>query len=598
MLKAHLKLEGEYKCRVYNRDGTLLRTLGPEKNFITSTGLSFPYIYAFADCFQYVSLGEGTAKNSIGTPTDLGTVGLETPIPEFGYIGGRRIKEDVGHAETNYGDAGFSEISSGVSLYRGWRIPIGDTNYFSSAYSFKEVMLSPGRPPNTGYNYYTLDNGTPSTNPTNGDTFIIDNSKNWITNIYQGKDVQVVGDSLSQFRTITNNTATRLNFSSPLETDANCSYVVLNRYSLCHCDEYERDYYTTDNVYGPDNAAIAAYTTTLKSPICNATRAFVRIRSDIDVQPNEFLIFDYTLNIGFVTGRTDFSISPDNGRGVKSSPGVWYGQNEVGSHNIIHHGVKLINPGVMQAVAPWGTVMNQIENFVTDYDYGESFIGPFGSPLEPSTSSGYLATYLSTDNLQFVANGISGGAWADGPLSFEQNNGLMTWRSDTYKSAIGGFNPRFYNIRSGHQDGTTTYWPQPDDYTTEASSIAGFDVDAALPTRPPAIIRPAYDHSTRTRSLSRNFQFVGPFLPSRFLRKPVRSIVLSYQVPGYYRNYRIPYFDLIFSDHDGNIVPPHTYPTYDTSIFTTWSYIESDAQLTLEFEESWSAPCPADVDGC
>ena len=137
MLNSHLSIVGKYSIDIYNRSGELKQTIGPHDNFITSTGLSYPAKYAFADCFRYVSFGDGTIadwENSVEVSR------LLSPIAEFAYIGGRGINADVGSSTTQYSSAGFRELTSGVALSRGWKIPTGET-YFAKDYTFKEVII-------------------------------------------------------------------------------------------------------------------------------------------------------------------------------------------------------------------------------------------------------------------------------------------------------------------------------------------------------------------------------------------------------------------------------------------------------------------------
>ena len=185
---SHLQVQGEYTVDVYRRDGNLSYSMGPFKNFITSTGLSYPHNFAFADCFRYISFGSGTAVNSIKNTINggWGTITLDKPMTGFSFIGGRGTQYDSAHATSQYSSASFKETISGLSLSRGWRVPIGDTNYFDTGYTFKEVMLSPGRPYVTGIeaaieasDYFTLVSPLITLNPA---SIVYEVSPGWITN--------------------------------------------------------------------------------------------------------------------------------------------------------------------------------------------------------------------------------------------------------------------------------------------------------------------------------------------------------------------------------------------------------------------------------
>ena len=121
-------LNGEYKVDVYSKENELVNSTDYFHNFITSTGLSYPRVTGFADCFYYLSLGSGNATNSV-----LTTTGLQSPIPNYQYLSTDHfLKEGFGTTET----------LSGLSLYRAWRIP--DTgSLFAKNFSFSELMTSP-----------------------------------------------------------------------------------------------------------------------------------------------------------------------------------------------------------------------------------------------------------------------------------------------------------------------------------------------------------------------------------------------------------------------------------------------------------------------
>jgi len=71
-------LQGQFKVDIYNQSGDLIDTTDYFSNFITPTGLDYPYTYNFADCFRFLSLGVGTSSN---TMTTTGLQGDTSVIP-------------------------------------------------------------------------------------------------------------------------------------------------------------------------------------------------------------------------------------------------------------------------------------------------------------------------------------------------------------------------------------------------------------------------------------------------------------------------------------------------------------------------------------
>jgi hypothetical protein len=144
MINQNISVQGEFSLNVYDKYGNLKDSKKNIKNFITSTGLFYPSLYSFADCFRFISLGSGNIQNTI-TGIYGGTTGLQQPLQNFSYIGSRNSYGDVTTSNYENPSCGFRENASGVSLFRGWKIPSG-SGTFDSNYTFKEIMLSPGKP--------------------------------------------------------------------------------------------------------------------------------------------------------------------------------------------------------------------------------------------------------------------------------------------------------------------------------------------------------------------------------------------------------------------------------------------------------------------
>lgn len=138
-------MHGDFKFEVYGYDGKL-KSSTQVPNFITSTGLCYPSKFAFADCFRFLSLGSGTGANTIQPSVNggWGTTGLGIPLNGFTYIGARSgFNLDTTMYETEA--CGYREQTNELVLTRAWRVPTGGSA-FNLPYTFKEFMLSPGRP--------------------------------------------------------------------------------------------------------------------------------------------------------------------------------------------------------------------------------------------------------------------------------------------------------------------------------------------------------------------------------------------------------------------------------------------------------------------
>jgi hypothetical protein len=153
-MSAGLKLQGQFRFDLYDISGNLLKSHDYVNNFITNSGLVYPLHFAFADCFRFLSVGSGDAQNSI---IDLGTTGLDIPIPELSYVGSRN--DFYNSNSTNYApvpSCGYRFPNSNiVELYRGWTLPNnsgGEDGVFKTEGTFKEFMVTPGRPYETGEN--------------------------------------------------------------------------------------------------------------------------------------------------------------------------------------------------------------------------------------------------------------------------------------------------------------------------------------------------------------------------------------------------------------------------------------------------------------
>ena len=142
LLKQNLSLKGNFSYRIFNKDGILKREIENIENFITPTGLYYPTIFKFADCFRFLSLGSGTSPNTI---LGIGTTGLNIPLSSFSYIGSRTGFSDITTSDYETPGCGYTEDLGIVTLSRSWKVPSSDST-FNGDYNFNELMLSPGRP--------------------------------------------------------------------------------------------------------------------------------------------------------------------------------------------------------------------------------------------------------------------------------------------------------------------------------------------------------------------------------------------------------------------------------------------------------------------
>jgi hypothetical protein len=133
-----INLDGQYKVDVYNQQDELLESSDFFSNFITQTGLSYPWVMPFGDTFKWLSIGSDNSPNTINT-TGLGS-----------WFDGKDYKEDYTDAfsyMTGFQEdgCGYVENLSGVDLYRAWRVPEKKGRYMRKAITFKELMVAPGR---------------------------------------------------------------------------------------------------------------------------------------------------------------------------------------------------------------------------------------------------------------------------------------------------------------------------------------------------------------------------------------------------------------------------------------------------------------------
>src|ERR1017187_2973900 len=148
-----LGLNGAFRVQVYSGK-TMTEDTDWFNNFITPTGLFFPTLYPFVDCFRFLSLGNDQSTANYGALLDgKGTTGLASPIPSFGTSdGGTQNATYIGWPGYANGSDGISESACGTILteqgprfYRAWTIPTGGVKVQngSNGLNISEFMVSP-----------------------------------------------------------------------------------------------------------------------------------------------------------------------------------------------------------------------------------------------------------------------------------------------------------------------------------------------------------------------------------------------------------------------------------------------------------------------
>ena len=143
MSQKSLKLQGQFKFDVFGASGNLIRSSDWIDNFITNSGVTYPYYFAFADCFRYLSLGYEASPTMNSTGLSMPeTTGLSGPLIDYSFIGSGNYTNQLFFG----GGCGNIQNPDGVSLVRQWTLPDENGGTFVSDQLFSEVMVSPGKP--------------------------------------------------------------------------------------------------------------------------------------------------------------------------------------------------------------------------------------------------------------------------------------------------------------------------------------------------------------------------------------------------------------------------------------------------------------------
>jgi hypothetical protein len=131
--KIEYSLEGSYKVDLYS-GGKLVQEGNWMTNFITQTGLMYPIIYPFIDCFQFLSIGTDARNNVAGILSGNPTTGVYAPITSFQTSQGSGSGQWIGYegyATVLGGGAtscGTQITTLGPRFFRAWNIPTGAPN--------------------------------------------------------------------------------------------------------------------------------------------------------------------------------------------------------------------------------------------------------------------------------------------------------------------------------------------------------------------------------------------------------------------------------------------------------------------------------------
>lgn len=610
-MSAGLKLQGQFKFDLYDISGNLLETSNYINNFITQSGLIYPLHFAFADCFRFLSVGSGDIANSIIPASE--TTGLEIPVPELSYIGGRN--DFYNKDSTNYAlfpSCGYRFPSGNVvELYRGWTLPNnsgGEEGAFKTNGTFKEFMVTPGRP------YVKAINPDPPYN-----TGMLCSCYDEAFGFY-GKD---------------------------------CSTVA--------------EYYNLINSRPNSN----------RLKICDATKAFARVLHTQDYVSGSILNVTYKLTISINTGLRlqemyDTSSTTSNFYGKwnlvqgVTQPGI----KLINDGLIVNKIPRTPNSSIRLQHYNY-TLSSRSYDFSNEY--GESFIPAHGIPLEPSvhyfseanenTSNSIhnIIHYFSQDNTQFLFS-ASGGAfnntgefapwnfyfsdkvYRSGDLAYFENytykyinqnpdsgkalNDNNYWQNLGYLKVVDSINSGIKQYRNETEKAfDQLYWNQnPSEYNIRFNG-------AIIPNTGNILLNTNFGKNhfkssqkgnisiglinNRTGYFRNNFIFNGYGFPQNFYIKSFISayrdspLGVSQSSQGDSGNY-IPFLDSIFSGSGNNIFIPEIvtgikdYSPYgNTGAFISGSnsedyfYLSPGLQYPILFNSlEWSANCPQGVLGC
>ena len=609
MKESNLKLQGQFKFDLYTPQGELIKSSEYVNNFITNTGVIYPWNFAFADCFRFLSVGSGTNLNSVIYPI---TTGLQSPISQYSYIGSRSdwnsgINATYYAQPGNFGaGCGYVNNPSGVSLIRRWNLPDNTGGVFATDQTFNEFMVSPGRPYVTGVGGVKLC----SCNDTDGTYYGLDCSSTaeyyaWLTGQY-----------------LTINHQKRLGICDADLAFARVVYPFSASAGTILTVTYKLDIVVDTGIY-------------LTNLICNPIRA--------DTSPNwnyELNIFNGITQPGvmLINDGTIYNSSAPNGSRLQhfdyGNYRIYNFQNEYGESFVPPLGAPLEpsnlflqNPGNKNIVvylsndntqflvnsnggaftntgnyAPW--------NIWTDGDIsGVYYYGQIVS--SGGNSYQYIGVNPSSGN--YLYNGYPWNNIGAMNVVYPFTSGVMPFKNDNNASIVGnnywsaGMN---YNIRTN--SGT---FPSGDDITQQ-------EAGNGITFQPPAVGTPSFQiNGTRSAQVNYSYEFPNYHSPPNQLY--VKSFVAAYVDAAIGQRFGIgdninlvPFFDAVLSGQSGNadnaflpqlisgdIINEDTvgvwitqYPESDSNFMD--GQTSSSPYPIFNMVLGWSVPCPYGVNGC
>jgi hypothetical protein len=127
--KVNYGLEGAFKVDLYS-GGQFVSTTDYFSNFITPTGLFYPSIYPFVDCFRFLSIGRTAIPNvGVAGVSTTGTTGLASQISTYtttaGVQSGAFIDWKAYVTGGEVSACGTNVAETGPRFYRAWYVPSG-----------------------------------------------------------------------------------------------------------------------------------------------------------------------------------------------------------------------------------------------------------------------------------------------------------------------------------------------------------------------------------------------------------------------------------------------------------------------------------------
>jgi len=136
-------LEGAFKADLYDAHGNLVDSTNYFSNFITYSGLLYPLIYHFPECFSFLTLGNSSDPNTINT-TGIGAPISLKVADAFENINYQN--QSLSYLGPNYyslDNCGSSVSKDGPTYFRSWKIPSGNNTVAGEATTIREFMVSP-----------------------------------------------------------------------------------------------------------------------------------------------------------------------------------------------------------------------------------------------------------------------------------------------------------------------------------------------------------------------------------------------------------------------------------------------------------------------